>query len=122
MRPEETIRSEKESNPAAALDRALTEALEQRPEIAVPAGFAARLMGRLADERPGGSYRTRRRVSVGRTVGYVSAAATTVALAAVAIANPGALEAGKTIAFGLEMLLVAELLGVGLWLGTRRDA
>ncbi len=120
MRPDETMLNG--TTDTAALENALTSALEKRPEAHVPADFAARVMNRLPDEQPGKVLSDRKGLGVARTVGYLSAAATTAALAAIALWNPAAVETGKTVAFAVEMLLLAELLGVGLWLGTRRDA
>ena len=96
------------------LEAAVTQALEFRrnpdaPEV--PADFAARVMRSLPAQPT-----ARPRVRVSRTVGIVVAAVLTIAVFALA---PHATPNFTSLAFYLELTLLAELAGVAYWLGSR---
>ena len=91
-------------------------ALERKPDISVPEGFAARVGRSLPAKAPS---RASMRPMFGRTAGYLAAAAMTVVLMVLARLYPEALEAGRGFVFALDVLLLAQLLVVGLWLGLR---
>lgn len=93
-------------------------ALQRRPEIAVPAEFAAR----VARAMPAKVHsRGASRPMFGRLAGYLAVAAMMAVLLALAWRHPAALEAGRGFVFAVELLLVAQLLAVGLWLGIKSD-
>ncbi len=61
------------------------------------------------------------RAVFGRAAGYLAVVAMTVVLAILSRMHPEAFEAGRGFVFAVEVLLVAQLLAVGLWLGMRSD-
>jgi len=93
---------------------AAAETLERRPEIAVPEGFAARVAHAVPVKAPS---RGAARPAFGRTAGYLAVAVMTVVLVVLTRTHPEALEAGRGFLFLVEVLLLAQLLAVGLWLG-----
>ncbi len=97
---------------AKELEAAITRALDRRPEIAVPADFAARVRAALPAQP-----KVRARRSVGQTAAVAGAAVLMVGLCWLA---PHARPNFASVAFDLEMLLVVELAAVAAWLGTRR--
>jgi hypothetical protein len=98
------------------VEAAVVRALERRPEIVVPERFAARVARSLTAKSPA---RAAARPVFGPTAGYLAAAAIMVVLIILARTHPEALEAGRGFLFAVELLLVAQLLAVGLWLGIR---
>ena len=96
----------------ARVDRAL----ERRPEITIPADFAARVARSLPAKEP---LHAQIRPVFGQTAGYVALAAMMVVLLVLARIHPEAFEAGRGFVFAVELVLVAQLLAVGFWLGTR---
>ncbi len=99
-------------------EAAVIRALEHRPEIAIPEGFAARV---ARSAPPRATVRSAARPVFGRAAGYLAVATITLVLVLLTQAQPEALEAGRGFVFAVELLLVAQLLAVGLWLGTQRD-
>ncbi|QHN02300.1 hypothetical protein FTO74_02110 [Granulicella sp. WH15] len=100
--------------PDRQLDRRIVAALEQRPEVAIDAGFAARVATRVAARVP-----RQRAVQkaltpvVGRRVGMVALVVLLVAMTAAAPASAG----HSVAALAVEWSLCVEFLGVALWLG-----
>jgi hypothetical protein len=84
----------------------LTRALSRQPEVTVPAGFAARVTASLP---PRGVVRARARFSVARGVALAAA----VALAVTLFVLAPHVETTRSLAFGLEMLLLVQLAGIG---------
>ena len=95
-----------------ALEAAITRALERHPEVVVPGDFAVRVRASLP-ARP----KVRVRRSVGRMAGTAAAAGLIVGLCWLA---PHARPSFESIAFDMEMLMLAELAGVAAWLAMRR--
>jgi hypothetical protein len=95
-----------------ALETAITRALEQQPNVAIPADFAARVRASLPVQPKVG-----RRRSVGRIAATAAAAGLVVALCWLA---PHARPSFESVAFDMEMLMLAELAGVAAWLATQR--
>lgn len=95
-----------------ALEAAITQALERQPEVVVPMDFAARVRASLP---PQPKVRTRR--SAGRIAGTAAVAGLIVGLCWLA---PHAQPSFESIAFDMEMLMLAELAGVAAWLAMRR--
>ncbi len=93
---------------------AAAETLERRPEIAVPEGFAARVAHAVPAKK---LSRAATRPVFGRTAGYLAVVVMTAVLVVLTRMHPEALEAGRGFLFLLEVLLLAQLLAVGLWLG-----
>jgi hypothetical protein len=92
--------------PQENLETAITRALEQRPEAAVPAEFAGRVMRSLPPRH------RRRKMPVGRAgvlAGIVALALTMFALA------PHVTPQITNFAFDLELLLLAQMAGIGWW-------
>ena len=88
------------------LEAAITQALEKKPETAVPAEFAGRVMRSLPPRQ------RRRKMPVGRTavlVGLLALALTMFALA------PQARPHMTNFAFDLELLLLVQMAGIGWW-------
>jgi len=92
-------------------EAAITRALDRKPEVLVPANFAAKVKAALPSQP-----RVRARRSVRRQVAMVGAAGLVLALCWVA---PHARPNFGSVAFDLEMVLVVELMGVAAWLGMR---
>ena len=98
---------------ANEFEAAITRALDRKPEVAVPADFAAKVRAALPAQP-----KVRARRSVGRITAGVGAGGLVLALCWLAPhARPGI----QNMAFGLEMVLVVELMGVAAWLGMRRS-
>jgi hypothetical protein len=94
------------------MDVAVTQALERKPAVAVPADFAAKV--RLAlPPRPV----ARKRVRVGRTVAVIAAVVLAVAMFALA---PHAPMSFASLAFDLELALMVQLVGIVYWLAARQ--
>ncbi len=87
--------------------------LEQKPVVAAPVDFAARVRAALPPEPKVKAGRFAGR-SLGRMVGGVAAVALVVALCVLA---PHARPSFESLAFDLEMVLLLELAGVAIWLG-----
>jgi len=109
---------------ATEFEGKLTAALERRPPVKTSAGFAARVMERLPEGQP---LLPERQLPedvsrVGTRVAYVSIAMVAATLLLLVLEDPAAFAAGRGFAFVFEMMLVAELMAVGFWLGTRREA
>jgi hypothetical protein len=99
---------------AKELEAAITRALDRKPEVAVPVDFAARVRSALPAQ-----VKVKARRSVGREAAMVAAAGLVLALCVLA---PHARRPSfESVAFDLEMVLVVELMGVAMWLGTRRS-
>ncbi|WP_263373788.1 hypothetical protein [Granulicella aggregans] len=99
-------------------ESALIAALERKPEIAMPADFQLRLRAVLANEPP---RRSATRVSFARATAYVAAACMAVALIVLTMLYPEAIKVPESMTFILEVLIVAQLMAVGFWLGTRNE-
>ncbi len=93
-----------------ALDLRIVAALEQRPEVAIDAGFAARVAARVPRPR---AVRRALTPVVGRRVGMVALVVLLVAITAAAPASAS----HSVAAMAVEWSLCAEFLGVALWLG-----
>jgi hypothetical protein len=98
----------------AWLDATVTQALDAKPEVHIPADFAARVAARVAAQR---KAPVAPRVGAPRSWGLLTAILlVAVGLVAMAMADPGALNTRMGAVF---MLLVAsEIAGIALWLGT----
>jgi len=94
-------------------EAAITRALDRKPEVVVPADFAARVRASLPAQP-----KVKARRSVGREVGMVATVGLVLALGWL---DPHARPSFGSVAFDLEMVLVVELMGVAAWLGTRRS-
>jgi ferric-dicitrate binding protein FerR (iron transport regulator) len=101
-----------ETNDDAAFEAAITRALEQQPSVAIPAEFAARVRASLPAQP-----KVRARRSVGRIAATAAAAGLVVALWWLA---PHVRPSFASMAFDMELLLLAELAGVAAWLATQR--
>lgn len=96
----------------------LTTALERKPDIAVPADFQLRLRAALSAEP---YQRPTTHISFARATAYIVAACMAVVLAVLAALHPDAVKAPESMSFALEIIIVAQLMAVGFWLGTRRE-
>ena len=96
----------------ACMDALLTAALEEKPDVTIPADFAARVTANLpacpvqqaVPRRP-------------RHWGLAAAAATVTVLLVVCFAGPASANSWVSIAF--VMLVAMEIAGLALWLGPR---
>ena len=94
-------------------DAVVTRAIERRPEVTVPMNFAARVAAALPPAMP-----RRQPMQVGRTVALVSAGALAIAMFALA---PHAAPTFASLAFDFELVVIAQLAGIGYWLTVRRQ-
>lgn len=99
------------------LDERIVEALERKPETAIPADFAARVTSQVPARRP-----VRLRPVLSRPTHYghlamvVSLVVLAVAFAVMAFSNFGRTTTGQAI----EWVFYAQLLTLALWLGLRQ--
>lgn len=108
----------------AVMETEIEAALAEKPEVAVPAEFAARVAMRAGQEKHVG-----RRVRRGlrkrwgdRHVGLdVAVGLLLVLLAAVTMSDPHWLTARGTAGMTLMLVLAGEVAGLALWLGLRRE-
>jgi hypothetical protein len=95
------------------LDATVTEALNAKPEVRIPADFAARVVAQLPEKRD----RVRRVRGRERHWGLITAILlVAVGLVAAALADPSGLNSRIGLLF--VALVVSEIAGIGLWLGT----
>lgn len=99
-----------------ALYPALLEALESKPHPTIPTDFAAR-MGRLALSQP--APRPVTPSHYGLTAAWLSLAVLTVVVVALAPSTMSSGTLSLTPMATLEYVLLAQLLALALWLGTR---
>jgi hypothetical protein len=98
---------------ANEFEDAITRALDRKPEVAVPADFAAKVRASLPAQP---------KVRAQRSVGQITAGVAAVGLVlALWVLAPHARPSFGSVAFDLEMVLVVELMGVVTWLGMRRS-
>jgi hypothetical protein len=95
-------------------EAAVTRALEQPPEVAVPVDFAARVKAALPAQPKARARRFAGR-SLGQTAATVAAVGLVVALCVLA---PHVRPSFDSVAFDMEMVLLVELAAVVAWLGT----
>jgi len=94
----------------AELEHAMTRALEQVPEPAIPADFAARVAAKARTlPQPKPAVVTQ----YGRRTAFAAAVLLTVLLFVLA---PHASPGSNSLGFALEMLLFVELGGLAIWL------
>ena len=98
---------------ANEFEAAITRALDRKPEVVVPADFAAKVRAALPAQP-----KVRAQRSVGRIAAGVAAVGLVLALCWLA---PHVRPSFGSMAFDLEMVLVVELMGVAAWLGMRRS-
>ncbi|HUY81409.1 MAG TPA: hypothetical protein VMU92_06765 [Acidobacteriaceae bacterium] len=100
----------------AWLDSAVVKALEAKPEVRIPEGFAAQVMAGLP-ESPAAPKRARRFVA---PWGLITAAGLVGAgLVAAMVADPAVLRTQMGMIF--EGLVAAEIAGIALWLSLVRQ-
>jgi len=91
----------------------VTRALEQKPSVAVPVDFAARVKLALPAQP-----KVRAGRFAGQSVGQIAAVVGAVGLfAGLCLLAPHARPSFESLAFDLEMVLLVELGGVVVWLG-----
>ena len=97
-----------------AIEGAITRALEERREIAVPEDFAARVCSSLPAKAA-----VRRKMSVGKTVAMVMVVVT---LSAVFVLASRAPMNFANLAFDVECALMLQLAAIMYWLAARRES
>ncbi len=112
------MREELRSEGRIEMEKTVIQALERKPEIAVPEDFAARVARSMPAELPA---RAEARPMFGQAAGYLAVAVLAIALLVLTWKYPEALEAGRGFLFAVELLLVAQLLAVGFWLGIKNN-
>lgn len=108
----------------ALMETEIEAALEVKPEVAVPAEFAARVAMRAREEKSvrrwvqGGLRKRwpRRHVGLDAAVGLLL-----VLLAVVTMSDPHWLMGAGTARMELMLVLAGEVAGLALWLGLRRE-
>jgi len=93
------------SNSERKLDAMLTAALERRPEVAVPAGFTARVMTSLPARRP-----VRATTHYGRLAAYICMVLLVAAMLWIGRSGPAFSLSLGNMSFVLEMLCTLALL------------
>lgn len=88
------------------LEAAITRSLEKKPEVVVPAEFAARVMQSLPPRKQ------RRKLPVGQTAVWAGLLALVLAMFALA---PHVTPQITNFAFDLELLLLLQMAGIGWW-------
>jgi len=99
-------------------ETAVTHALEQKPPVVVPVDFAAKVKASLPAQVPARS-RVRQAKSVSRMAGAVAAAVLVLAMCLLA---PHSTPSYTSVAFDMELLLLAELCGLAALMSMRHDA
>jgi hypothetical protein len=97
----------------------LTAVLERKPAIAIPADFHLRLRASIAAEP---ASRANTHVSFARATAYFAAFCLAFVLVALTVIYPNAIKAPESMTFVLELMLLAQLMAVGFWLGMRRES
>ncbi len=118
MNPNEHVHSEDVLERAEeALDAKIVQALEARPEVLIPAGFAARVASQVRAPRPA----VRRAVLLRPTYyGLKTMAASLVALAVMLIALLTNHTGHTAIGMTVEWIIYVQLLAFAIWLSLRR--
>ena len=99
-----------------ALYPAMLEALECKPAVTIPADFATR-MARMAQAQP--VKRPRHRTHYGQAAAWVSLLVLAVVVVVLSPATMTSEPLNLTPIAAIEYLLIAQLLALALWLGTR---
>jgi hypothetical protein len=100
---------EQRMNDGDAMDERLTRALERKPEVEAPDGFAARVAGLVPVRRAVALPKAR----YGLMAARVGAAVLLLAVMVVAMRSGGRTVSGVVV----EWVLCAELIGLAMWLG-----
>jgi hypothetical protein len=103
---------EKKGDAGMAMEARLIEVLETRPEVHIPAGFAARVASQVPARRPAPLTRTH----YGQRAMVVSVVALLIALLAWAPRITG----HSALGLALEWILCAQFASLAYWLGVRR--
>jgi len=101
-----------EERALAELDARLVRALEARPAVEIPAGFAARVAGQLPERRSVSLTPT----YYGRNVMVACMVVLGVALLGLALDRTG----GTTLGVALEWFVCAQFVALAMWLGVWR--
>jgi hypothetical protein len=96
----------------SAFDAMLTRSLERRDEVVVPLNFATRVVAALPPPR-----KPRKAMQLGRMTAVVALFVLAIALFALA---PHAAPSFGNLAFDFELILLAQLAGIGYWLTARQ--
>jgi hypothetical protein len=100
------------TDPLAALDSRIVQALENLPEVQIPANFAARVASRIP-ARPAISLRA---THYGKAAMLLSMAVLLITLLALA----GDRHVTSTLGLALQWTLCAQFIGLVVWLSMRR--
>jgi hypothetical protein len=102
----------------AWLDATVTQALDAKPEVKIPADFVARVMAGLPEKRDEGRVR-QNSVRGGSYWGLITAILLVAAgMVAMAVADP--VRANTWIGMVFLVLVVSEIAGIALWLSVGR--
>jgi hypothetical protein len=104
---------DKKGDAGIAMEARLIEVLETRPEVHIPAGFAARVAGQVPARRPASLTPTHH----GQNAMVVSVVVLLIALLAWAPQNAG----HSALGVALEWILCAQFASLAYWLGVRRQ-
>jgi hypothetical protein len=96
--------------PAADLESRIDTAIEHKPEVQIPADFAAKIAARAVAQP---LRRRRYRPHFGSTIALLSAPLAALALFALA---PHTAPNLKSLSFDVEVVLLAELAFIGWWI------
>jgi hypothetical protein len=99
------------------MDAVIAQALERRPAVLVPEDFAAKVAARIPAVQARRVLRPR--FSVARVAAMVAIVVLTIVLFAMA---PHVRTTGFSVSFGIEMLLLVELAGIGYGLMRLRES
>jgi hypothetical protein len=98
----------------------VSEALEAKPQIAIPENFAARVAAGLPP--PPNPRRSRLRPQYGRVVAFASLGILVAGMASIAVVSPQWLVANRAIWLLIETLTLAETGAIAYWLGRQNDS
>jgi hypothetical protein len=116
MRPNEKADEPMQHDADPALYPAMLEALEVKPNPAIPGDFAAR-MARMAQAQP--VKRMQPQTHYGQAAAWISLLVLAVVVAVLSPATTAANPLSPTPLVLLEYILIAQMLALALWLGTR---
>lgn len=94
----------------ADMESRIDRAIERKPDVQIPADFAARIAARAATQP---LRRRRHRLQFGPMIALLSAPLAALALFALA---PHTAPSVKSLSFDAEIVLLAELAFIGLWM------
>ena len=96
----------------------ITAALERKPQVYIPASFAASILAALpAGHAPNRATRTSYATPYTRRIALAAIVLLTIALIALPLREPNAMLSWTSMGFLVEMVFACELMALALWPG-----